>query len=176
MFQLGIATGIDKLLDLVQDKKKITLKKASKELNISEDKVETWGRILSDEELLDLKYPVNPLDPPFLQIKNYEEKSKKKKRLKKDEEEKKESKKKTRLTRKRKIKPRAFFRRFKSSSAKKRDYRPYKDKRKEVKKILEKEKQGTKKRKFSIVGNQLKLLAIVLTTIVMLVLIYVWGS
>ena len=78
--------------------------------------------------------------------------------------------------RKRKIKPRAFFRRFKSSSAKKRDYRPYKEKRKEVKKKLEIEKKGIRKRKFSIVGNQLKLLAIVLTTIMMLILIYVWSS
>jgi hypothetical protein len=164
---LGIATGIDILLDLVQDKKKITLKKAAKDLKITEDKVEKWGRIMSDESLLELNYPANPLEPPFLQMIGYSEKNKKKskKEKKKNEKPKKE---KEKLRRRRRIKPKAFFRRFKSTSKKRREYKPYKEKKIELKKkAKEKPKRADK-----LVGNQIKLLAVVITFIFFLMIYF----
>jgi hypothetical protein len=152
---LGIATGIDKLLDLVQDKKRITIKRASKELKIPESKIETWGRILSDEDMLELNYPANPLEPPFLQIVGYSEKKHKKKKKKKKKEEKKKKKHRDKPS-KRKMPSKAFLSRFKGT--KKREFKTYKEKV---------EKAKTKK-KSKLKGQVIMLIIVIVAIILML--------
>lgn len=150
---MGIATGIDELLDLVQDKKKISIKDAARKLKVEEDKIETWSRVLSDEEMLELRYPANPLEPPFLQVVGYTEKKKRKKKKKKDvyKEKKKE---KTKDKEKRRLPKRAFLKRFKGS--RKKEFKTYKQK------LKSKEKKRTPMR------NQLILLAAVIVIIILL--------
>jgi hypothetical protein len=74
---VGIETGIDKLLDLVQEKKKITVSEAARKLKVSENKIESWGKVLSDENIIEFTYPANPLNPPFLRAFSKEEIEKK---------------------------------------------------------------------------------------------------
>jgi hypothetical protein len=74
---VGIETGIDKLLDLVQEKKKLTVSEAAKKLKVSESKIESWGKVLSDENIIEFTYPSNPLNPPFLRAFSKEEAKKK---------------------------------------------------------------------------------------------------
>lgn len=111
---VGIETGVDKLLDLVQEKKEITVMDAAKKLKVPEDKVESWGRILSDEGILELIYPANPLNPPFLKVFSKEAPEKKKEKKKEKKQEKKKPRKKVRkkAVRGAKSKSSRFFSRF----------------------------------------------------------------
>ena len=126
---VGIETEIDKLLDLVQEKKKITVSEAARKLKVSESKIESWGKVLSDENILDFTYPANPLNPPFLRAFSKEEVKKKDEKVKDEIPVEKPKKKKYH---KRKIRrPKAislkFFSRFRSKkkSKKKRNNLPY---------------------------------------------------
>lgn len=51
------STDIDKLLDLVNDRKKLTIVEVSGIFDISKKEAEEWGKILKDEGLISLYYP-----------------------------------------------------------------------------------------------------------------------
>jgi len=53
-----IETGIDKLIDLLSKKRKISLSEAARILNIKESQLEAWVSTLEDRGVVDLKYPV----------------------------------------------------------------------------------------------------------------------
>jgi hypothetical protein len=119
---VGIETGVDKLLDLVQEKKEITVMEAAKKLKVPEDRVESWGRILSDEDILELVYPANPLNPPFLKVFSKEAPKKKKEKKKAEKKPKRKPKKKVRKKAVRGAKARSsrFFSRFRFAKTRKR--------------------------------------------------------
>ena len=50
-------TDFDKLLQLVQERKKISLAEVAKSFNIPKEKAEDWGKILKEQDLLILNYP-----------------------------------------------------------------------------------------------------------------------
>jgi hypothetical protein len=141
---LGIATGIDKLLDIVQHEKRISIKDAAAQLNVSNDKIETWSRVLADENLLELVYPANPFESPFLKMIGFkEDKKKEEEKKEKEKEEEKKDKKKKPKEKKPAKKPKetkrpvtGFVSRFKNTPA----YRTYKEK-------LEEQKSKPKTRK-----------------------------
>lgn len=118
---VGIETGVDKLLDLVQEKKVVTVRDAARKLKVSEGRVESWGRILSDEGILELVYPANPLNPPFLKVFS-KEAPKKKEKKKAEKKPKKKPKKKVRkkAVRGAKAKSSRFFSRFRFAKTRKR--------------------------------------------------------
>lgn len=54
-----IETGVDKLVQLVKERKKITLDEASKELGVSKQVVEEWAEFLEEEGLLGVEYTLS---------------------------------------------------------------------------------------------------------------------
>jgi len=54
--ELLITTGVDALVRLVKEKKRIRLIDASKELGISESAIEDWARVLEEEGILKVEY------------------------------------------------------------------------------------------------------------------------
>lgn len=54
---LTITTNPDRLFQMVQEKKQITVKQAATFLGVSERQVEEWGDILEDHKLVKLHYP-----------------------------------------------------------------------------------------------------------------------
>jgi len=53
-----IETQIDKLIELLSKRRKITLSDAARELNIGESQLETWVSTLEDRGVVKLKYPI----------------------------------------------------------------------------------------------------------------------
>ncbi|MDI6798681.1 MAG: CBS domain-containing protein [Candidatus Aenigmarchaeota archaeon] len=53
-----IETDIDKLLKIINERNRISLDKASKELKISEGEIERWAKALRDHGLIELEYPL----------------------------------------------------------------------------------------------------------------------
>jgi len=62
-----IETQIDKLIELLNKKRKITLSEAARILNIKENQLDTWIGTLEDKGIVELKYPV--LGEPELVLK-----------------------------------------------------------------------------------------------------------
>jgi len=54
--ELLITTGVDALVRLVKEKKRIRLIEASKQLGISEEAIEDWARVLEEEGILKIEY------------------------------------------------------------------------------------------------------------------------
>jgi len=54
-----IETGVDKLVQLVNDKKKLSLEDASKELGVSTDVVREWSEFLDEEGLIGIEYSLS---------------------------------------------------------------------------------------------------------------------
>lgn len=54
--KLDIFTGVDKLVSLVNKKRRISLNLASKELGVASEVVEEWAHFLEKKELLEIKY------------------------------------------------------------------------------------------------------------------------
>ena len=52
MPQQNIETGVDKLVDLINRKKKVSIDEAAKELGVSKDTVQEWADFLEDEGLI----------------------------------------------------------------------------------------------------------------------------
>jgi chromosome segregation ATPase len=52
-----IETPIDKLIELVKQKERVTLAEAGKALGVDEEKVEEWVRVLEDKDFVELIYP-----------------------------------------------------------------------------------------------------------------------
>ncbi|NIA03730.1 MAG: hypothetical protein GWP09_00075 [Nitrospiraceae bacterium] len=51
-----IETGVDKLVELIKKKKKITIKEAAKEISVSEDVIKEWAEFLEEEGIIEIKY------------------------------------------------------------------------------------------------------------------------
>ncbi|MBU0666718.1 MAG: hypothetical protein KKC26_05130 [Nanoarchaeota archaeon] len=56
-----IETGVDKLVSLVQSKKKIELEVAAKELGVSQEVVREWAEFLEEEGALSIEYSLSKL-------------------------------------------------------------------------------------------------------------------
>lgn len=56
--EASVKTGIDNLLDIIAQKKSVTIKDLSKQLNVPENQIEEWGRILEENGLIEIEYPV----------------------------------------------------------------------------------------------------------------------
>ncbi|HKZ45503.1 MAG TPA: CBS domain-containing protein [archaeon] len=61
-----LETDIDKLLKIIEEKGSITTDALAGLLNVSEEKVEEWGRILEEHHLIKLEYP--PFGKPKLKV------------------------------------------------------------------------------------------------------------
>lgn len=55
----GIQTGVDKLVNLLHEKKKVTIDDAAKALGVSKAVVQEWSDFLSEEGLLEIKYSLS---------------------------------------------------------------------------------------------------------------------
>ena len=64
----AMTTGIDRLVSLVQSKKKVSLSKAAKELNLSEEVVEEWAEVLAEQKIFKLSYHFQQMYLEPLQI------------------------------------------------------------------------------------------------------------
>jgi len=54
-----IKTGVDKLVELVLDKKKISVDDASKELGVSKDVIQEWAEFLEEEKIISVEYSLS---------------------------------------------------------------------------------------------------------------------
>ncbi len=54
-----IETGVDKLVEIVSERKKIALEDASKELGVSKDVVREWAEFLDEEGLIGIEYSLS---------------------------------------------------------------------------------------------------------------------
>ncbi len=69
----GIETDLDRIVDIVASREKISLSKISRELNVPMNIIEKWAKILDKHGTVKLVYPKFPLLPPYLKIGgNYE--------------------------------------------------------------------------------------------------------
>lgn len=57
----NITTGIDKLLQLVQDAKKISSEEAAKQLNLGKDVIEEWAELLEQEKIVKLTFKLSKM-------------------------------------------------------------------------------------------------------------------
>jgi len=62
-----IFTTIDQMFEIIKEKKKISLKNLSKILNVPEDLVEDWSKILEERNLVEIDYP--PIGSPVVKLK-----------------------------------------------------------------------------------------------------------
>jgi len=53
-----IETDIDKLIEIIDEKKTVGLEYLSKSLKISVDRLENWAKILEDRGLIEIEYPI----------------------------------------------------------------------------------------------------------------------
>ena len=51
-----LETGVDKLLRVLKEKKRLSLSDTAKEMSLSEDIVETWANFLMEEGLITIEY------------------------------------------------------------------------------------------------------------------------
>jgi chromosome segregation ATPase len=56
MVSTNIKTGVDKLVELVSEKKKVTVDAAAKELGVGKDVVQEWAEFLEEENIVSLEY------------------------------------------------------------------------------------------------------------------------
>ncbi|MBU1135840.1 MAG: hypothetical protein KKG13_04985 [Nanoarchaeota archaeon] len=93
-----IHTGIDMLLEIVKKHKKIRLTEAAEMLNVSENRIEEWGKILEDHNLITMHYPIMgepTLETPIIvKVNETKEERRKEENRKKQERKKEEQKKK----------------------------------------------------------------------------------
>jgi|SRR3989338_668317 len=64
--KLFLETDVDKLMELVEKKKKITIKEAAAHLGEDEAVVEDWIKILEGRGYLKISYPI--AGPPFIEM------------------------------------------------------------------------------------------------------------
>lgn len=69
-----VETEIDRLYEMVRDRGMIKVRFASKKLNVKRERIEEWGRILEDHDLIILHYP--PFGDPFLMLKKFKHRPK----------------------------------------------------------------------------------------------------
>ncbi|MFW6449561.1 MAG: helix-turn-helix domain-containing protein [Nanoarchaeota archaeon] len=71
-----IETGVDKLVDLISSKKKISIPEAAKALDVSEDVIQEWADFLEEEDLITIDYSIRTT---YLEEKKLDERDVKKK-------------------------------------------------------------------------------------------------
>ncbi len=76
---MPIDTDVDRLYSLVKQKKKISLRSASKRLGEKKEIIEKWAKILDEAGLIDFDYSLNPIAGAYLKVKKNEKKKTKKK-------------------------------------------------------------------------------------------------
>jgi len=59
-------TEIERFYELVNSLGKISLTKATKEMNVNQDILEEWARALESKNLVKIHYPLNPLESPII--------------------------------------------------------------------------------------------------------------
>ena len=59
-----IETPIDQLIELIKQKKKVPLSKAATHLNVTENQIEAWVKVLEEKGFLRLMYP--PIGEPYI--------------------------------------------------------------------------------------------------------------
>ncbi|MBN2042186.1 MAG: hypothetical protein JW754_00105 [Candidatus Aenigmarchaeota archaeon] len=69
-----IETEIDRLYKMVTKKGMLKVKAAAKKFNVNREKIEEWGRILENHDLIILHYP--PFGEPYLILKKYKPEAK----------------------------------------------------------------------------------------------------
>lgn len=62
-----VKTGIDDLIDIINERKSVSIKDLAKELNVSTSQIEEWGKILEQKGIIEIVYP--PFGPPKLRLK-----------------------------------------------------------------------------------------------------------
>jgi hypothetical protein len=73
-------TEVHNFHKLVNDRGEISLSEAAKVLKVSEDVVEEWARTLDAADLVELDYPLNPLESPRVKKKGFKKPVRKPKR------------------------------------------------------------------------------------------------
>jgi len=63
---LNIATAIDSLVELIKEKKKLTLEQASQELGLPENIINEWSNFLEEEGIIKITYKFTT---PYLELK-----------------------------------------------------------------------------------------------------------
>ena len=71
---MPIDTDVDRLFSLVKQKKKISLRAASKKLREKKKIIESWAKILDEEGLIDFDYSLNPIAGAYLKVKKVDKK------------------------------------------------------------------------------------------------------
>ncbi len=82
-----LQTGVDKLVSLIKEKKKISMPQAAKQLGVSQVVVEEWADFLEEEDIISIEYR---LATPWLvdkKIKKEEDKKDKKEKKEKEKDE-----------------------------------------------------------------------------------------
>ena len=59
MVSTNIKTGVDKLVELVSEKKKVTVEDAAKKLGVGKDVVQEWAEFLEEEGIVSLDYSLS---------------------------------------------------------------------------------------------------------------------
>lgn len=66
-----IKTEIDKLMDSIEKRKSVSIGELSKELNVTVEQIENWAKILEENNLIEIEYPIIGL--PKLRKKEWKE-------------------------------------------------------------------------------------------------------
>ena len=66
-----IETEIDKLMDLIEKKKSVSIGELSQELKVSIEQIENWAKILEENNMIEIEYPIIGL--PKLRKKEWKE-------------------------------------------------------------------------------------------------------
>lgn len=69
----NIETDIDKLMEIIDEKKVVSIDYLSKTLKISVERLESWAKLLEDRGLIEIEYPIIGL--PKLRKKEWKKKS-----------------------------------------------------------------------------------------------------
>ena len=77
--KVKISTDADKLLDLVRERGRISLKEIAKIMKEDEKVIEDLAKILHESGMIELVYPANPFIQPFVRIKGEKIEQKKQK-------------------------------------------------------------------------------------------------
>ncbi len=81
---MPIDTDVDRLFSLVKQKKKISLRAASKKLGEEKKIIESWAKILDEAELIEFDYSLNPIAGAYLKVKKIEKEDNKKTKTQSD--------------------------------------------------------------------------------------------
>jgi predicted transcriptional regulator len=79
---MPIDTDVDRLFSIIKEKKKISLRSASKKLGEKKETIESWAKTLDEAGLIDFDYSLNPIAGAYMKVKKVERKKEKDKKTK----------------------------------------------------------------------------------------------